>query len=208
MQQLKSGNAATAREEWLNRVARLMGPWFDKANAPLPKNWRVSLSLMGRNKRLGVCYSDKASNDGHFEILIRIDQDDPVEVSAILCHELAHAALGIEEKHGPAFKRLVTELGLEGKATATTPGTKFKAAIKPILAHVGKFPHAALNFKHSSGPKKQGTRMIKAECPECGYTVRVTRKWLEQGLPSCPKGDEMTADIPDDNEDEDSDDDK
>jgi hypothetical protein len=39
-----------------------------------------------------------------------------------------------------------------------------------------------------SGPGKQGTRMIKltaAAC--CGYTVRTTRKWLdEQGEPLCP----------------------
>jgi len=28
--------------------------------------------------------------------------------------------------------------------------------------------------------------MLKAECPECGYTIRLTKKWAEVGLPSCP----------------------
>lgn len=45
--------------------------------------------------------------------------------------------------------------------------------------------------KHS-GPKKQGTRMIKVQCSsdcECGgYTIRTTAKWLEVGMPFCPFG--------------------
>jgi hypothetical protein len=28
--------------------------------------------------------------------------------------------------------------------------------------------------------------MLKAECPECGYTVRLAKKWADVGLPSCP----------------------
>lgn len=50
----------------------------------------------------------------------------------------------------------------------------------------------------SSGPKTQTTRMLKAWCPNdvtvsqddersgCGYTVRMTRKWADVGLPTCP----------------------
>jgi hypothetical protein len=31
--------------------------------------------------------------------------------------------------------------------------------------------------------------MIRVECPECGYSARVTRKWLEDGdLPAGRKG--------------------
>lgn len=29
------------------------------------------------------------------------------------------------------------------------------------------------------------TRLIKIECPECGYVARVTRRWLLQGRPIC-----------------------
>lgn len=38
----------------------------------------------------------------------------------------------------------------------------------------------------STRPKTQTTRLRKACCEECGYTVRVTAKWLEVGLPHCP----------------------
>lgn len=40
--------------------------------------------------------------------------------------------------------------------------------------------------KPEPGPKpKQPTRLLKAECPVCGYTIRVTQKWVAQGLPVC-----------------------
>lgn len=42
-------------------------------------------------------------------------------------------------------------------------------------------------------PKKQSTRLIKVECPCCGYVARVTRKWLKEGRPKCPKGETMLA---------------
>lgn len=37
-------------------------------------------------------------------------------------------------------------------------------------------------------PPKQTTRLLKATCTaeDCGYTVRVTSKWLEIGPPHCP----------------------
>jgi hypothetical protein len=28
--------------------------------------------------------------------------------------------------------------------------------------------------------------MLKAECSECGYTIRLTKKWADLGLPNCP----------------------
>jgi hypothetical protein len=30
--------------------------------------------------------------------------------------------------------------------------------------------------------------MLKAECPECGYTIRLAKKRADVGLPSCPVG--------------------
>jgi hypothetical protein len=44
------------------------------------------------------------------------------------------------------------------------------------------------NAPINTRPPKQGTRLLKAMCAheECGYTVRVTSKWLEIGPPHCP----------------------
>jgi hypothetical protein len=40
---------------------------------------------------------------------------------------------------------------------------------------------------------KPGSRLLKCECPACGYTIRTTQKWLDIGTPTCPCGDEMEA---------------
>lgn len=37
------------------------------------------------------------------------------------------------------------------------------------------------------------TRLRKAECPACGYIVRVSRKWLAMGLPTCACGATMES---------------
>ncbi|QMP19191.1 hypothetical protein [Pseudomonas phage Persinger] len=56
----------------------------------------------------------------------------------------------------------------------------------------------------STRPPKQTTRLKKAECSQCGYTVRVTSKWLEVGPPHCPKHGAMDCDVdlPDGGDDE------
>lgn len=36
-------------------------------------------------------------------------------------------------------------------------------------------------------PRRQTCRLLKVECPTCGYIARVTRKWLDaRGAPICP----------------------
>jgi hypothetical protein len=57
--------------------------------------------------------------------------------------------------------------------------------LKTLDKKLGTYPHAALD--PSEGIKKQSTRLLKVECEACGYTVRVTRKWLDEaGSPLCP----------------------
>lgn len=176
------------RETWLEQVAERMSPWFGSTPLP-PLRLAVGFPSTGkRGRRVGECWDRESSEDGHFEILIRPDLADPVEVAAVLAHELVHAAVGIEAGHKAPFRKLATAIGLEGKMTATVPGEAFKRNLTPILSEVGTLPHARLNFGASSAPKKQSTRLIKTACPVCGYTVRVTRKWLESsGAPLCPR---------------------
>lgn len=39
-------------------------------------------------------------------------------------------------------------------------------------------------------------RLRKVSCPDCGYTVRMARSWMSQGLPVCPCGQAMRPDSP------------
>src|SRR4051812_42502289 len=98
---------------------------------------------------------------------------------------VVHAAVGVEQGHGPAFGRVARAIGLEGKLTATVPGDEFKASVTPILDEVGPFPHAPLDWAGSrSGPKKQTARLLKVECQECGLVVRRTKKWIDEVGPA------------------------
>jgi hypothetical protein len=178
------------REDWLSAVAEKMAPWFADRGHPLPAvRMAVGFTSKGmRSNRIGECWSDVCSGDGVHEIFITPQIDDPMRVAGILAHELVHAAVGLEAKHGRKFKKVATAIGLEGKMTATTEGEAFKRAAAPILEAVGPLPHKSLSASaKSSGPKKQTTRLLKCACSECGYTVRVTAKWLETaGAPICP----------------------
>lgn len=174
----------STREAWLMAMVDAMRPEFEAAGFPIPERIRVTMSLTQRAKWVGTHYPVDMSKDKTHEILIRLDQTKPLEVAAILCHELVHASVPPKTGHRGPFKTLAISLGLTGKMTATVPGTLFKQWIKPVLTSVGTFPHAALDL---SKQKKQTTRLLKVECEDCGYIARVTNKWIEDvGAPLCP----------------------
>jgi hypothetical protein len=81
-----------------------------------------------------------------------------------------------------ALMHLVPSAGPKGWK-ATGPGPSFHQTFGSIIDSLGAYPHAALTM---SNRKVQTTRMLKAVCPSCGYTVRLTSKWAALGLPSCP----------------------
>ena len=85
--------------------------------------------------------------------------------------------------------------GLTGRMTATTETPELVETIKKIEKKIGKYPHKKLNYE--IGRKKQSTRQIKVECPDCAYKavryannnlryiVRMSRTTYERGNPSC-----------------------
>ena len=177
------------REEWLNELVAELRPMFAAINAPLPEKIRVTSGLPSSkarslNKAIGEHWVGAASADGHDEIFISPVIAEPMEVAATLVHELAHAATpGCG--HKGEFVRVVRALWLEGKATATVAGQTFRENFGPIVEAIGPYPHGALNV--GLVRKVQSTRLLKADCPICGYTIRLTKKWASIGLPECPR---------------------
>jgi hypothetical protein len=108
---------------------------------------------------------------------------DPFEVFGILVHELAHSATD-GDGHRGRFPRLVRKLQLEGIPSQTKIGDRFRSEFSSLVSSLGEYPHARLNVH--ADRKVQSTRMLKATCPSCGYTIRLTTKWADQGLPTCP----------------------
>lgn len=173
------------RETWLNDLATLMAPRFEELGKPLPA-FRVSIGFTGAPKTanaIGVCYSAKASADGRHEIFIVPQKADPLEVAAILAHELTHAAVGLKCGHKGPFATVALELGFQRPLTKWRgPTDALRDWLQPLLDQLPALPHAALRDhaepsneaaegddepeepSNSNEKKKQSTRMLKATC--------------------------------------------
>ena len=178
------------REDWLNAFIEASRDQFAAASAPLPLNVRVSVGFTSKGfkgKSIGECWSDMASDDGHFEIFIKPTLNDVARVCDVLTHELIHAAVGLDKGHGPVFKRVAASLGLEGKATATIAGKAWFSWALPIIEALGPMPYAAITGGASSGRPKQKAYLVKVQCPVCDWTARVTAKHIDpHGHLNCP----------------------
>lgn len=187
------------REEWLTKAAKRIEAMFAEAGHTKAPAYRVSCgfpSRGARGKSIGECWASNASTDKHCEMFISPLIDNAVRALDILVHEMVHAYLGNEAGHGPAFRRLATALGLEGKMTATVASPALVLKLQKLREAIGEYPHAAL--RAAQGGKKQTTRLLKAACPVCGYTIRVTQKWADMGMPLCPCGHEFQLEKADD----------
>jgi hypothetical protein len=140
-------------------------------------------------KVLGQAWSPTCSKGNRWEVFISPGLEDIVSeqgVLAVLTHELVHTVVGNECKHKGPFKDVAKAIGLQGKMTSTTAGPGLQTEFTTIAGRLGPHPHYQL-LKEDNPVKKQTTRMIRVQCPECDYVARVSRKHLsEKGAPVCP----------------------
>lgn len=180
------------REEWLMAAIERLRPWYVAAGAPLPVklkascSWPITGGRGARRRTLGQCFAPARSAAGITEVFVTPWLDKGDSVLAVLVHELVHAGVGTDKRHGPVFGKVARKLGLAGPLTATEAGPELQERVNAIVRELGPYPHAAVD--PAGELRKQGTRMLKAVCPECGYTIRTTAKWVERGLPFCGDG--------------------
>lgn len=198
------------RETWLHNAIEILRPRFTEVGLPLPEKIHVSVGFGGaarqENKNiLAVCWARAASEDGVNHIFVSPVLNDTARILDVLVHELIHAADDCNSGHKGKFAEAATRLGLTGKMTATVASVELAAEFLLISETLGEYAHGRFTAfdgpearpavpgedpaekpKVSSGPSKQGTRMLKVVCSETGYTVRTTAKWLELGTPKCP----------------------
>ncbi len=183
------------REQWLNAAIALLTPEFN--GYKVPQKIRVACGFPSKNalsakkQRIGECWSDSASEGKYFELFISPVLNDiagPQGVLSTLIHEMVHATVGLQCGHKGEFKKCALSIGLEGKMTATYAGATLLERFKVVAKQLGGYPHDRLSAM-TNGKKKEACRLLKANCPDCGYVVRVTRKWIDEaGLPICPCG--------------------
>jgi len=185
-----------SREEWLGRMVDTFRPMFAEHGHPLPERIRVSCgwpsrsALSGKAKRIGEAWSHRCSADGAHETFLSPVLADPIDVGAVLVHELVHHAVGVEHGHKGPFRKLALAVGLTGQMRATSAGEALRGRLHAVVEELGAYPHAALSG--GEGRKKQSTRMLKVTCAECACIVRMTRQWLDAvGAPTCACGGTM-----------------
>lgn len=192
---------AAERQAWLDRAVVAYRKRFASAGYTVPDHVRVapgwpvgSRSKRGGSKTVGECYPHVASADRAWEIfispLLGVTSDgmahkQSVAVLEVLSHELVHATIGTKHGHGKVFKKAATTLGHTGKMTSTDAGPALVEFAESFIAKHGTYPMGRLS--RTEGRKIQTTRLLKCECPECGYVARVTAKWIKDaGAPVCP----------------------
>ena len=183
------------REEWLNVVLHkhVASRLRIKAGVDLPKDCKVSVGFPGGGsamKRIGECWPRVRSSLGVNEIFLNPSMKDVRVLVATLVHEAIHAADDCASGHKGMFRRTALAVGLEGKMTSTVAGPQLADWIESVIEAMPPFDYGSLNL---DGRKKQGTRMVKVTCMDCGYTLRTTQKWIEVGLPTCCCGGDMGA---------------
>lgn len=189
------------REQWLNSAAKHLAKHItDRTGEGFTARIRVSCGFPkgkgGRGGAIGQAWDPRCSGDETHELFISPLLNEPAAkmgVLATLLHEMLHAHVGLEHGHKSPFKRAALACGLEGKMTATSASADLLAeTIEPLADALGPYPHAAMVLPERGS---KGSRLLKAECPTCGYTVRVTAKWLDGlGAPLCPcSGEPMLA---------------
>lgn len=161
------------REAWLGAALhRITAGW--PTQAELPENVRVSVGYprvtRGRAADPVTFYSARQSSGGMIEVFVSPALGDALAV----CRELALAAA-----------RIAT-----GRPAGDPERAVLMARAERVAATLPPYPHDALNAVGavSAGPGETGSRYLKTCCPSCGYSMRVTRKWLAVAMPQCPAG--------------------
>ena len=183
------------REDWLsNAVVLLIDMIFVLAGIQ-PEQWegrkyRVScgfpIGYRGSKTgkvTLGQAFDASISADGTMEIFINPLVDNPLEVLRILLHELVHVWCGIECGHRGQFAVIAKAIGFLGPMTQTPLSPDLKSKLEEIAEILGDYPHASID---ANLRKKQGTRLLKLSCTSCGFTARVSGKWLSRITSASP----------------------
>lgn len=178
------------REHWLALAVEEVRPLFADAGYKLARvrvsvGWPSTSALSLKAPRHGEAWTDEHTPDGVSQLFISPILAEPSAVLGMLMHELGHVVCGKKAGHRGPYVRYMVALGLVGKPTHATPGDELQAKLDEVAERLGEYPHTAIQTESRT---KQGTRLLKVMCWECGYTIRVTQTWIDEGLPTCPCG--------------------
>jgi len=178
------------REAWLLEAVQQMAVWFPEGGLP---KLQVSVGVQSGASTLATCFYPVEDVCNIF-VSPALKPEEATRLLDVLLHELVHAHGHVAgfNGHGKEFGAVARDLGLTGKNTATVASEELIERLQPIAQHLGEFPHKPMDLAETglgpSGKPKQTTRQRKSQCPSCGYTARIAKKWMDMGMPTCPCG--------------------
>ncbi len=141
------------REEWLNAAVEELRPFFSSNGHTLPAEIRVATGYPTNAKRsgfkvLGQCIPNTNSADGHYEICVSPQVDNPYKVTEVLIAQLACTAKGALNQANKAYAKVAEAMHILPAGTASNPyyetshGAAFDSAYAAIIQSLGTYPHA------------------------------------------------------------------
>lgn len=175
------------REEWLTAALQVI-----RAHVPgIASRIRVACgfpSTFRRSGTLAESWPSEASGDATHEILISPTVALPAQVFPLLLSQALHSLPGAMSRESVTWREACIDAGLapaDEHWRSVDAGEDCWSTFGAAVEALGQYPHAEI----ATGAKKtQATRMLKLRCPQCGYIVRTTAKWLQTGLPTCHDG--------------------
>jgi hypothetical protein len=162
------------RESWLHVASVFLLEHMQQQGLPSVEvrvscGWPASGGLGEKHVTIGQCFPPTMCKDGRPQIFISPRLADSVEVLATLLHELIHASVGCDAKHGKRFSQAARACGLAGPPTATTAGEALKSLLQGYVERAGVYPHAAIVPRKKA---KKGSRLRLYQC-SCEEPVKV-----------------------------------
>jgi len=144
------------REEWLTAALAEIAPFFDGVGAGVPTKLRASCG-----------YPLHFSRNGKIVDFSKPDKSADGTWEVLIAPTVADPV--------DVFKHMWQVCCEMAVQEAHMPD------LSDIIASLGAYPHAPVL---AAKRKKQDTRSLKAECPDCGMIIRMTQKWAHQ-MPVC-----------------------
>lgn len=184
------------REAWLTEAAEILNEeLFKEHGYSLPERWSVSCGFaFGSKKAIGQCWDPSTTTDNTTHMFVCPRHETAVESLDTLVHEMVHAAVGCDKKHGPEFRKCALKVGLEGKMTSASAGRELLLYLETLYNRLGKYPNspikAAAKTTKSTNTKPKWIRFVSPIDPD--YRVLVAEAQVEaHGVPRDFSGQQM-----------------
>ena len=190
------------REQWLAEAVTALRPMLAELTGIIIPAVRVGVGFPSSGERSAVrgeCWIRAMSADGVNEIIMRITHHaSVVAILGTLAHEMLHAGLDCQDGHSGRFAKASKAFGFSLAITSEQKTPECHERLSALAERLGIYPGmdglrergeggsallggalTGAGKRVSSGPRKQGTRMLRCECDVCGFAFRTTRKWLD-----------------------------